>query len=304
MGVIEERDFLDIEEEIVNFGYDLLSFKFKTKDVEEGFLNLVYAKTAIKRIQKVILFGACSELNPKNKYTLPYKEATELINNCELAQTKAGSFIINIRIPLDDTYLKRDKEDKEEYIEELGRKTIKRIIYGLSEIKDMDVSEERKFLKQYKETINKNICDSFRDMLIKENSNISLDINAKWNPSKKIEKEVLSLININSKDFYKKFSKMSLYLKHVPEEKEIIISGRIKELKRQSEDQPEEKRLIKIYDDKLKRNIHCLLTDEEYQEICNLHRDKKTAQIKGILKQEGSRWFLDKANLIELSNIS
>jgi hypothetical protein len=256
----------------------------------------------MKKIENIIKFGACSELNPKNRYIQPYKEAKELIKNCELAQTKKGSFIINVRVPLDETYLDKE-EEKEEYIKELGRKTIKRIIKGLSDVKELDVSDEIRFNKEYDETINKNICDSISEILVREDSNINLNINAKWNPSKKIEEGILNMVDVDSKKVFKKFKKMSVYLKRIPEEKITIISGEIREMRRQPEDEKVEKRLIKLYDDNLKRNIYSWLEDEDYRNACDFHRDKKKVRIKGVLIQKEGRWFLDKPNILQLGNI-
>jgi len=295
LGSIEGRSIEELFNDIINFGYDLISFKFKLDKDNIGTMPLEYAGTAMKRISDIIKFGACSELNPKSSYKNPYNEAKNLVKNCELAQTEVGSFIINVRVPLDKTYISKE-DKKEEYLKDLGRRTIKRLIEGFNEVEKINLSEEETFRKEYKETINKQICDSMSEILIKEDNKMELEITAKWNPSKEIEKNILSSIKIAPSKYFKKFKKMSVYLKKITEDEEATVFGQIVEMRRQEEDSKKEKRLVKIYDKKLKRNIYAWLEDENYKKACNSHRDKEEVTIKGILTQKkNGRWFLDRS---------
>jgi hypothetical protein len=198
-------------------------------------------------------------------------------------------------VPLDKTYISKE-DKKEEYLKDLGRRTIKRLIEGFNEVEKINLSEEETFRKEYKETINKQICDSMSEILIKEDNKMELEITAKWNPSKEIEKNILSSIKIAPSKYFKKFKKMSVYLKKITEDEEATVFGQIVEMRRQEEDSKKEKRLVKIYDKKLKRNIYAWLEDENYKKACNSHRDKEEVTIKGILTQKkNGRWFLDRS---------
>src|SRR3989344_5835965 len=88
ISTLTEKEFNEIFEEILNFGYDLMSFHFESSDIKDGAIPLNYANDAMSKIVDVIKFEACSEINPKSQYKQPYKEARRLIDNCEMAQTK------------------------------------------------------------------------------------------------------------------------------------------------------------------------------------------------------------------------
>lgn len=298
LAIIKEKNFDEVFEEILNFGYDLMSFHFESDKIKEGFIPLDYASDAMKKIVEIIKFEACSEINPKSQYKQPYKEARKLVENCELAQTEPGSFIINVRVPLDKTYLKTEETD-EEYINGLGRRTIKRLIEGINEAKEIQITDDEEFKKGYNEKLNKNVCDALSEILISNKDKIKLQISTKINPQEGSEDFKINVVSIDSEKSFNKFNRMAYLLKEIPEDEVATIEGKITEMKRQEEDTKEEKRLIKIYSEKLRRNIYSWLEDENYRLACDAHKDKKIIKISGMLTQkESGKWFLDSPSAV------
>ena len=278
ISTLTEKEFNEIFEEILNFGYDLMSFHFESSDIKDGAIPLNYANDAMSKIVDVIKFEACSEINPKSQYKQPYKEARRLIDNCEMAQTKPGSFIINIRVPLDRIYLK--KEDIEgDYIKNLGRRTIKRLLEGIEESKIIPTEDEENFKRSYNEKLNKNVCNALSNLLISDSKDIKINISTKISESEKTEFAVMKSVDLNSKNNFKKMRRMAVLLKNIPEEKTATIEGKIIELK---------------------RNIYIMLNDENYGKACDAHKDKKTIKLSGILAQREVRWFLDNPSNLEI----
>ena len=300
LSTIEDKEKEEIADSIINFGYDLLKMRFANNPVKDGAIPLEYANMVIKQIVDVIKYSACSEIFPQSRYKTPYKEARELIKNCELAQTEVGSFIIKIRIPLDDTYLKKQKI-KKEFIEDLGRKTINRLIDGLDNVDKIDVSSEAKFEETYDEKLNKNVCDAMSRLLVDKEEGLSLEISARWNTEKELKQKLKSFTKIDSSKYYQKFKKMGVLLEHIPDTKEILIEGKIQDLKRQQEEDVKyEKRLIHIFSTDQKKMIYILLNEADYKRACDAHRDKKPIKIKGILIQKKGRWFLENPKNFEI----
>jgi len=300
VSILTDREFNDVFEEILNFGYDLMSFHFESEKIKEGVIPLDYASDAMKKIVDIIKFESCSEINPKSKYIQPYKESRKLIENCELAQTEPGSFIINIRIPLDKTYLKKEEIEEEDHIKNLGRGTIKRLLDGIEESKTLPLDSNNFEISSY-EKLNKNVCDAISKLLLSDTDNIKIEISTKLNSQEKYEETIRSLVKINSKDNFKIMNKISSLFNEVPEDKEATIIGKIIEMKRQEEDSENEKRLVKIYDNKLKRNIYSWLEDTNYKTSCNAHRDKKPIEISGVLTQkENGKWFLENISSLKV----
>lgn len=300
LSTIEDKEKEDIAESIINFGYDLLKMRFVNNKVKDGAIPLEYANMAIKQIVDVIKYSACSEIFPQSRYKTPYKEARELTKNCELAQTEVGSFIIKIRVPLDDTYLKKQKT-KKEIIEDLGRKTINRLIDGLDEVDKIDLSSESKFKETYDEKLNKNVCDAMSRLLIDKEDGLSLEISARWNTEKELKHKLKSFTKIDSNKYYQKLKKMSVLLEHIPDTKEILIEGKIQDLKRQQEEDVKyEKRLIHLFSTDQKKMIYILLNEGDYKRACDAHRDKKQIKVRGILIQKKGRWFLENPKTFEI----
>ena len=299
LSTIEEKKIEEIIDSIVDYGYDLFKMRFVDSKTSDGSISLEYANSAIKQIVDIIKYSACSEILPQSRYKTPYKEARELVKNCELAQTEIGSFIIKIRVPLDETYLK-DKEKKKEFIEDLGRKTLNRLISGLDDLEKIDLSSDEVFKQTYDEKLNKNVCDAMSRLLVDKDEGLSLEISAKWNTEKELKEKLKSFAKVDSNKYYQKFKKMSVLLEQIPDTKEVIIEGKVQDLKRVDEDVKFEKRLIHIFSTEQKRTINTLLDEQDYKIACNAHRDKKFVKIKGILKQKSGRWVLEDSKDFEV----
>ncbi|MBI4146121.1 hypothetical protein HY489_02170 [Candidatus Woesearchaeota archaeon] len=293
LSSIEDRTVQAIHDDILNVGYDVMKIRFEASKTQEGTIPLNDVIPALQDVKDMLTYGACSILNTKSQYTKPYNEASELIRNCEFAQTEIGSFVIAIRVPSAETYLVNIGADQE-YLEDLGRKTITRLISGVNDVDGLNLEDEQKFREQYDEKLNKNVCVAI-SKLIEDENGFNLSITAKWDVTKKPDVAAPSSAEIKATS-YKRFNTIAHYLKKIPEEKTLTITGTIRKMQRidRISRTTEEKRLITVTVPSLKRNVHILLDDEEYKVACNAHRDVKNVTVTGFLNKRRAHWFLDR----------
>lgn len=263
LSSIEERDANVIFQEIENMGFDILGFRFIAEDYE-GTLPLNNFTNAVEKIYGMIKFEACSELNPQSQYTNTYDDARDLLKYCEVPQTEKGSYIINIKVPLGETYMKEIKKEYE-YLRFLGRNTIARLIAGINEAKDTNLTNERHFRETYDKKLNRNTCKIISD-LIDDFKNAKIEINAKWDVSKPIS-DVSNTAKLSERD-KDIFKTMENYLKRIPEYEEKIIKGKIIDMKRSKDNEREQ--TIVIYDGDFNRNVYVKLKENDYENACNL----------------------------------
>jgi len=223
--------------------------------------------------------------NAQSKYQKPYEEASNLVDNCQLAQTSVGSYIFNIKMPLRETYLKIG--EGEEYLKDLGRRTIIRILSGIKEAKDLTtLGDEAIFKENYDKKLNKNTCDAIKN-LITGLQEITIQMGAKWDKLMQLDTLPPENVNITHND-KERFEKMSDYLKDIQIAEEKVLVGEIKKLWREGNIET-----IIIYDNKLKRNVYIELKHNDYITALEIHKNRSAIiTIKGILDKEGIKWVL------------
>ncbi len=304
LSQIEERNYEDVLEDISLIGYSLLKIRISSKETEEGNILLEHAIGSIEKIRDIIKYEACSVIEPRSDYRKAFQEAIILSDSCELGQTEFGSFVIKIRIPSDDIYFDKLK-NKEDYVSDLGIKTISRLMEGILEVNNLNLDDEEQFKKNYTKNLNKRVCQKMSNLLVKEDG-FDLELTAKWDPSKKEEtKTLLKFIRVDSQKYFKKFGKMSVYLEKIPEEEKIVISGKILDykLKESKKGITFDKDYIKLYSKDKKRNIHLLLDSSTHEIIGDAIKKKLNIEIEGILIQrENGFWYLEKPHNLKLKD--
>ena len=213
------------------------------------------------------------------------------MDNCEFAQTELGSFVVSIRIPLGKTYLASIDEDNE-YLKDLGRKTIARLIEGINEAENISLEDEDLFRQNYDKKLNKNVCEAISKILQNEDG-FNIEINAKWDVISIPETNLPNHSKIEAKELYQKLKRIASYLKKIHEPEEITVIGTIKKLETQDKDPATEKKLITIDVPNLKRKVYLFITEMDHILACDAYRDKTKIRVTGTLNKKTQHWYLD-----------
>jgi hypothetical protein len=180
--------------------------------------------------------------------------------------------------------------EEEEYLKDLGRKTLIRLMTGIEEVKELDLEDENKFRETYSQKLNKNTCEALDDLLTR--TNCQIDISARWNASKPLDTTGLPVHSvIDVSNYSSRFEKMANYLKKIPEEKTISVKGIIKRLDRDLGN--EQNNLLILHSHQLKRNIRVYLDVDRFKMACDAFKDIAYVEITGFLNKKGNYWWLD-----------
>jgi len=292
LSLIDKKDYALILEDINNIGYNLIKIKFESPEIKRGSIPLSYAEDAIFDIKNLITYGACSVINPQNRYRRPYKEAANLVKNCELGKSEEGSFIITIKVPSDERYLNNLIE------KDLGKKTIVSIISGISDMGSITINENVESKLRENNRINKNMCDAISNLLVQEEG-INLELSALFSSSNEIEEKLPSFVKIDPRKSFKVFNKASLYLKGLPEQTFVTLAGKINKMQKEDIEEKKkgvvyEKKFIRIYSEEKGKNIHILLNDDSHRIACDAYKLGKNIEVEGLLNQkQNGFWYLD-----------
>ena len=287
LSAIEDREIKTIKDDIENIGFDVVKFRFIFEKYN-GAMPLNDFTGAVEKIYDIVKFEACSELNPQSQYTNTYEEARQLLSHCEVPHTEKGSYIINLKVPLGETYVGEIKEG-DEYLRFLGRNTIVRTLKGIDEAKRIDLTNEDQFKRTYDKKLNKNTCKAIKE-LISSIEEATVEIDTRWEATKPIEIEVPRAPKLSREDALL-FERMEGYLTKIPEDQPMEIQGKLMELKRGKENYKEQ--TIIVSDINLHRNITVTLRAEDYDRACEMYTRIGSVKIKGILKKLNNKWILE-----------
>ena len=296
LSAIEKRNANEIIADIDNIGFDIMQFRFISEKFDYT-MPLSNFAVAVDKIKDIIKFEACSELNLASSYTNPYPEARDLVAHCEIAQTAKGSYVVNVLVPLGETYLEMTNET--EYLRHLGRRTIARTLTGIKETESLDLTDAEYFKNNYDKKLNKNTCQALKE-LTDELKEAKLEMNAKWDFSKVSIIAQPSSVRISGSD-KDKFAIMENYLVSMPEDERKRIKGKIIDLKRDRENYREQ--TITIYDENLNRNITIELKENDYRKAIQFYESIAEVELKGVLKMKNNRWSLEEYTEFNIQGI-
>ncbi len=284
LAILEEKSEKEIREFISNVGFDILRYRLISENTTEGTFPLKAFPSAVKNIKNSIKYSACSEIREESQFRRPFKAAEELIEQCEIGQTEKGSFVVIVKVPSQ----KINEEDND-----LGRKTVERLVSGLKEVKSINIENENSFQQSYSKKLNRNVCEAISQLIDSGENKFKFEISTKWDSTNSQEETIPSTAEIAPDIEFQKLNKMSNYLKKIPSSEDTTIRGLINIMKHTEIDSPEEKRLIIIHDKSKNKKVYVRLSDEEYLKACNAHRDTKEVIVSGFLNKKTVHWVLD-----------
>lgn len=292
LGALENCSPTVIAEKIANIGYDLMKIRFIAAETKEGTIPLQYFIGAINNVKQFLTYGACAEIQPKSQYRGKiFEDAKHLIDNCQFAQTEIGSFKIIIRVPLGKTYLPSIDEDNE-YLRDLGRRTIVRLIEGIREAEQLPVEDENIFRETYNKKLNRNVCDAITKMISREDG-FDLEITTNWDGVQPPMEELDSEAEIQAQTHFRKFTRMASWLKKINEDEDTTIRGYVEKLHLRGRATPSESRLITIDVPSLKRKVYLHLNPDDYHTAVQSHDPPQMVEVIGRLNKKTQHWVLD-----------
>lgn len=278
---------------------DVMSFRIDSDKSRDGTLPLNEALSIISGIKNLITTSICNEKQQKPYHKRLTPESKSYANTYRFAQTNKGSFVINIE---SDNYSKLDRKiDLNGDLEvPVVRRALERIHKGIDFIKEENDEDTLKELS-FRIGFNANMCESLTE--IAENDyGMRLDSIIQFSNAIEVNPELVDIsksIKMGVSEF-EKARMLAEYYRNLENYEDIEIIGRITTLNAKWKDNHSGVLLDNVitvswYDSLEQRNYNCKvqLTESEYRQACNAHRDKKHIGVIGRLDRNRKRWFLE-----------
>jgi hypothetical protein len=301
LSATENRSPYEVIRSIHGINKDIIFFKPKTYKI-----SLEKAKSYINKIRQFYNYGASVEAEPCQIFVKSTKKGREFVErNCFFGHTFKGSFGFTIEtslLPRSQTTL--DGKKKEEQVPPFERRVTERLVRGIKYAQESVMEGNPDVLiKNYETGLNANMCDALSD-IIEEFKDIETEFYVAWSPSYEPEeylRDTRIVLDSKAQNYLKSASKS---LSGASESKNTTLFGKIIELKRPQNDDDEEltdnENHIVVHDEDGK-NVAILLTESDYKDACNAHRDKVTVSIQGTLEKEGKFWVLRAPNKFQIT---
>lgn len=105
IALLEGRPFEDVLETLELASIDILSFRNMNEDTVDGTIPLWQCQKFVQGATDMVSAIACSASNQKRSYSgKKPQEAEEFFRKIKFGQTKIGSFIINLRCPIEQEF--------------------------------------------------------------------------------------------------------------------------------------------------------------------------------------------------------
>lgn len=304
VSVFEQRSIDKIVKEILTVYFDRMEFRIVSSLSQDGKLPLDYAADCIEGLKELILYSACAEQNNQPICFRATNFAKGYLENFKLAQTEAGSFVINIDIQVVD-----EQNEQMTFAECLPpspfeHKIVERIYTAISQIND--AVEQNKSISDmatiaYETGITANMCDALMKMKpVAGDAEIDTAIRYASALTHKISEE--NNIIIKNNHFYVIDELAKIYRDKVLYQ-DVVATGMVKSLSKRDVEYVTEKtiRLFTRIDGQY-RSVVIELSDEDYRVACDAHRDEQEVEVAGELDMSNRNWVMTKINHFKIVN--
>ncbi|HMM31525.1 MAG TPA: hypothetical protein PKB13_07070 [Clostridia bacterium] len=299
LSILEQRDIYEIKKDIQLACFDRMEFRIVSPSTKDGKLPLDYATECILGLKDLILYSACAEQNAQPICPRPTGSAKMTLSKFKLAQTEAGSFIINIDAQVDDgcspigeqTAISSVCETRTELHGEMEHRVIERIATAFKQINE--VVDNKTYISDLATTayitgITANMCDAL-EKIRPSAFPTTIETKIRYSSSLPDSNERNVSISLNERHFAAA-SEISKVYRNREIVRDVELKGYVKLLSRPTEEE-NVIRLFTVYENKT-RIIMIDLNDKDNRKACDAYRDENEVEVAGELDMSGRMWVL------------
>jgi len=294
----ESRDVQQVLANVICPNVDYLQFRFTGAITDLGSLPLNYMLDAVSNIRHALVYSACGELNPQPSYGRALKQAIEVTKKTRFGQTSPGSFIISVEVPhsppapIARTATARFAEDP------LERRIVTRILRGVSKAKlvatrgeTVDPQEE------YRYGLNANLADSLAALRV-DDFDLAVEVGAKWDASVTSATPLPDRPVLIERTTFDSLVSIGNAFRSDIATRDVLVTGMVVGLSRDDWDNGDETKSVIVLKasgrEDIPRNIRVVLSTDDYQRACDVHKERKQIRLRGRLERPGGgkHWWL------------
>ena len=227
ISLYEKRSMEGVLRDLLASHSDVLRIRITGKNVEGGSIPLLDERAIMDGFKKVLTASACYIIEPRSFYSkLQRSEAEQLLRNCRLGTSEAGSYIINVQIPLYDVEYSQNKGVNKPFARKVAEYLMKSLNRVVAYVEQQNVANVVNVDKDFE--LNANLCLGLVEMDLGE-SKTNLDFQMSWCSDVPVAADVPAKVTIYD-NYVPSIAKLALSLKPVKEATENTFIGKITSL--------------------------------------------------------------------------
>ena len=285
---IEDRSQLEILEDIVCSGFDIIRLSFVSANEQPKKLNLKQSALFIHQAHDLMLAAACSAANHRCVYQGRHPlDADCFMQGVRLGQTDYGSFSVKVLAPVaPELKTLPDGEIKEESYERLVVPTLESGLEALNRAArrsglDHDIAH---FLDAVQDGVSSNLCEAISGMFDQIAEYLEVGISYSAN---RLKPRPMASIRIDAGyiPIIREAAAQMVALYRGPEDGQLVRGYVV----RLASAKAEEGRAITVKDVMTKRPRHLkvILSDEDYQKAGIAYHEKNLVELSGSIIRSG-----------------
>jgi hypothetical protein len=268
----------DIIEEMLLQKWDILRIRITGDQIGTGCISYFDKGVIEEGMRKVLLASARSVLDPRSYYKRLYSTPVEQwMKRCRAGATESGSYILTVRLPL--------QEDSDNAEALFSRRVAEYLMRSLSQLVKLsehsDLSAEKAALH-----LNANFCLGLAEMKPDETP-IHFDFEMKWSSEIPIGKDIPNKVEIQDRHF-PSIMRIGQRLKPQTEVNQDVFVGKVLTLHGEADehgDMQGEVTLVLLMDEQ-QTKAKVFFGSKFYSDACDAHKQNRYVRISGVLSEK------------------
>lgn len=290
LALREHSSEKDIIEELLLQKWDILRIRITGDQIGTGCISYFDKSIIEEGVRKLLLASARSVNNPRPYFKRLYSASAEQwMRKCRAAVPESGSYILTIRLPLE--------EDSEKI--PFSRRVAEYLMTSLDQL--VELSENSDLLEKKEDVhLNANLCLGLAEMKPNE-APIHFDFEMKWSSEIPINKNIPVKIQIRDRHF-PSIMRIGQELKPQTEINKDIFVGKVLTLHGEADENGnmEGEATLILFMDEQQTKAKVFFGPEFYLVACDAHKQNKYIRISGILSEKPRYSDLKDVSLFEI----
>jgi hypothetical protein len=288
LALAEQRPASAVWEDLTASGADLVRAAAQRPDAADGTLPLEEGVRLIDNARDLMLAGACAADSPRPVYPAARpRRVTEYLGRLRLGQTRRGSYVVSILVPVPQALRADLFGEIEEPFERQATATLARALVAVQEAAERAATTGRfdAFEAAVPRGVSANLCQALTGMAGLENRVTALQFDFSWSPTRPAAESLPRRVRVTA-DALPLIGEAGRLLRETSPREDVILRGTVVRLDRRERADGGWITVLSYVDERL-RPVRVELEEAEYNLAIQAHQDRAPVRCVGDLTHEG-----------------
>jgi hypothetical protein len=293
---VEERSQLEILQDLITTSADLVRVRTAVLKATDGTIGFEDGVWLVERARDLMLAAACAAVDKRPYFaTRRPEKANDYLRGLKMGQTERGSYVLTILSPVTpELHVTDAKSQIPDPYERIVTKTLMRALFAVrSAAQHALVNGDLKPFKQaVSDGVSANLCDALVG-LARVSPTESIDLGISWARNRTPDASLPTKVTVSA-DVVPVIEEASRIFRETVTYDDFKMVGLVTQLDRHNNAERGSIVVSAAVENGM-RNIHLELSEPEYTQAIEAHKERRIVFCVGELSKEGKYYRLDNA---------